>query len=281
MLLMTTTGCTFANHYVFSTRTESAAAAPNCTLPFEEIWFRSTDGVLLNGRFFEGTPGSPLILFFHGNSSNLDDNLEYLKLLHGHGFAIFIFDYRGYGKSHGEPLYENDLYQDARGAIAYLDGRGLRHEQTIYFGQSLGAAVALQMAQEEPPAGLAMESSFTNLSDIVRHYVPVVYFMIGWSMKLGMDLRFDSLAKIGDVNVPLLLIHGDNDQVAPVEMARRLFARASEPKMLQIMSGGKHCDASTLNIAQYLASWDRFISAPSVRVRLENPAPMLAARGGT
>jgi uncharacterized protein len=259
LVLTTVIGCSFLDHRLFLTRKEPSVAASNLTLPFEEIWFRSTDGVMLNGWLVDGYPGSPRLLFFHGNASNLNDNLEYLKLLHDHGFAIFIFDYRGYGKSQGEPLYENDLYRDARGAIAYLEGRGWQHGKTIYFGQSLGAAVALQMALEEPPAGLVMESSFTNMNDMFRHLAPIAYYLASWSM----NLRFDNLAKIGKVKVPLLLIHGDDDQVAPVSMARRLFARANEPKILQTMVGGGHCDASTLDIAKYFASWDRFLSVRS------------------
>lgn len=257
LLLLTAMGCSFLNQRVFLTKKEPATAAAKCTLPFEEVWFRSADGILLNGWLIDGTPGSPRILFFHGNDSNLNDNLEYLDLLRGHGFTIFIFDYRGYGKSQGEPLKENDLYRDARGAIAYLNGRGWRPEKTIFFGQSLGGAVALQMALEEHPAGLVMESAFTSMGEMVRHLAPSAFYLAAW---WSLKLRFDNLAKISRLEVPLLLIHGDHDKVTPVGMARRLFDRAKEPKMLQIMAGGGHCDAATLDVAKYLGSWDRFLA---------------------
>jgi uncharacterized protein len=257
LFLITAFGCSFLNQRIFLTRKVPATTASKFTPPFEDIWFKSADGTLLNGWLIDGAPGSPRILFFHGNDSNLNDNLEYLKLLHDHGFTLFIFDYRGYGKSQGEPLYENDLYQDARGAIAYLKGRGWRPKSTIFFGQSLGGAVALQMALEEQPAGLVMESTFTSMGEMVHRLMPAGLYLVSW---WTMNLRFNNLDKISKVKVPLLLIHGDQDPIAPVEMARRLFERAKKPKMLQVMYGGGHCDTTKLDTGLYLASWDRFLN---------------------
>ena len=269
LFLVISLGCSLLNDRIFLTRKEPASSRPGCPLPFEEIWFKSADGVLLNGWFIDGSPGLPHLLFFHGNDSNLNDNLEYLKLLHNHGFAIFIFDYRGYGKSHGTPLKENDLYQDARGAISYLAGRDWRQENMIYFGQSLGAAVALQMALEKPPAGLVMESSFTSMGAMVRRMMPLPLYLVSW---WSMNLRFDNLAKIGKVKVPLLLIHGDEDPIAPIGMAKRLFARAVEPKALLIVRGGGHCDASRLDIVEYFASWDNLLRTILVARRAGTPS---------
>jgi hypothetical protein len=219
--------------------------------------------VQLNGWFVPGAAETPLVLFFHGNAGNITDNREYLNLLHGRGFPILIFDYRGFGKSQGEPFRENDLYQDARGAVSYLEGQGWPLARTIFFGQSLGSAVALQMALETPPAGLVLESAFTSMKEIVRNISPIAYYTVGW---WGLDLPFDNLAKIGRVRVPLLLIQGDKDTVAPVEMTRRLFAQASIPKSLHIIVGGGHCDVFTRDSSAYLARWDSFLQSISLRI---------------
>ncbi|HEY3307645.1 MAG TPA: alpha/beta hydrolase [Desulfuromonadaceae bacterium] len=262
LFLLTFLGCAVINRFIFTPKKEIVATPAKSSIPYEEIWFQARDGVNLNGWLIAGTPGIPLLLFCHGNAGNLSDNLEYIGLLHGQGFPIFIFDYRGYGKSGGEPVRENDLYEDARGALFYLEGRGWQHEQMIFFGQSLGAAVALQMARELPPAGLVMESSFTRMEDIIRHLSPLGYYTVGW---WGIDLHFDNLAKIATVGVPLLLIHGENDEVAPLEMSRRLFARAAEPKMLHIINGGGHCNVFKLDSSNYLAAWNSYIRAISIK----------------
>lgn len=262
LLFLVCVGCAIMNRYVFLIKEKIPATPARSSVPYHEIWFQARDGVQLNGWLVPGRAERPLLLFFHGNGGNLSDNLDYLELLHGRGFPIFIFDYRGYGKSDGQPLRENDLYQDARGALAYLESEGWRHEKMIFFGQSLGAAVALQMALEAPPAGLVMESPFTSMKEIVKHISPIAYYTVGW---WGIDLPFDNLAKIGRVEVPLLLIHGDNDSIVPVEMTRRLFARAGAPKTLHIISGGGHCDAFTLDPSAYLAAWRSYLESLPVR----------------
>lgn len=263
VILLNLFGCAVMNRYVFLPKKEFSATPASKNLPYREIWFPAEDGVKLNGWFIPGSPGAPLVLFFHGNAGNLADNLEYLSLLHGQGFSIFIFDYRGYGKSEGEPLEENDLYQDGRGAVSYLEGQGWRHERMIFFGQSLGSAVALQVALERPPAGLVMESSFSSMKEIVKFITPLAYYTVGW---WGIDLPFDNMAKIDRINVPLLLIHGDNDTVVPVEMARRLFARAVAPKWFHSITGGGHCDVFMRDTSAYLAAWRDYLASLSVKI---------------
>ena len=256
-------GCASMNRYVLIRKTEIPATPASKKLSYQEIWFPARDGVQLNGWMVPGAPETPLVLFFHGNAGDLSDNLEYLDLLHSRGFPVFIFDYRGFGKSNGEPLRENDLFQDARGALAYLEGQGWRHGSMIFFGQSLGAAVALQMALEAPPAGLVMESSFTSMKEIVKHVSPLAYYTVGW---WGIDLPFDNLAKIGRSGVPLLLIHGDKDTVVPVEMTMRLFAKANAPKTLHIIRGGGHCDVFLCDYHAYLTAWDSYLESMSMRI---------------
>lgn len=255
LLLVGIIGCSVLNRYIFILKKEIPATPEQYGIAYQEVWFPSASGPLLNGWFIPSTDGRPLVLLFHGNAGNLADNLGYIRLLHDAGFPIFVFDYRGFGKSEGTPLRENDLYQDARGALAYLSRLGWRQDGIIFFGQSLGAAVALQMALETRPAGLVMESSFTSIAEVVRYVSPLAYYTVGW---WSINFPFDNKAKIARTGVPLLLIHGDHDPVVPVEMTRRLFVRAREPKILYIIDGGGHCDVFERDPAPYLAVWDSY-----------------------
>ena len=265
LLLLSFAGCSILNRYLFIPKLEIYATPEKYQMPYQELWFAARDGVQLNAWYLPGAPDKPLILFFHGNAGNLSDNLEYLHLLHGSGFPVFIFDYRGFGKSDGEPLQEDDLYQDARGALAYLSGQGWRPERMVFFGQSLGSAVALQMALETRPAGLVLESSFTSMKEIVKHASALAYYTVGW---WSINLHFDNLAKIGRAEVPLLLIHGDQDLIVPVQMTRQLFERAGSPKMLHIISGGGHCDVFTHDSSAYLAAWSGYLESLQARAAL-------------
>lgn len=261
--LLSLISCSIVNVFIFKPSKDLTATPLELGIPYQNVWFEARDGVRLNGWLIPGLPGVPLVLFFHGNGGNLSENLPYLDLLHKQGFPIFIFDYRGYGKSAGQPLREKDLYQDARGAVSYLERVGWRHESVIFFGQSLGAAVALQMALESPPAGVVMEAAFTCMADVAKYTSPFGYYTVGW---WGITMPFDNLAKIAKVGVPLLLIHGDNDKVVPVDMTRQLFHQAVEPKMLHIVRGGGHCEILELDLPAYLEAWSNHLRAVSTRV---------------
>lgn len=256
--LLAAYGCTLLNSYILVPKQKLTFTPAKYRMAYQEVWFPAQDGVELNGWFLPGRPDQPLVLLFHGNAGNLSDNVEYLNLLHGCGFPLFIFDYRGFGKSQGEALKERDLYRDARGALTYLEQRGWSRDRIIFFGQSLGSAVALQMALEGPAAGLVMESSFTSMPDMVKHFSALAYYTVGW---WSLNLPLDNLDKIALAQVPLLLIHGDRDPVVPVAMSQRLYAKAGAPKMLHIIRGGGHCNAYEVAPSAYIAAWRSYLTS--------------------
>jgi len=255
-------GCSIVGSFVFKTKHDVTDTPARYGIPYTNVWFPAPDGVQLNGWLVPGSPSMPPILFFHGNGGNLSDNVQYVNLLHQQGFTIFVFDYRGFGESRGRAHSEKELYKDARGAIAYLQKTGWRHEETIYYGQSMGGAVALQMALEMPPVALVMESTFTSMADMAKYHAPAPYYLLFWWC---FDLGFDNAHKIAKTNVPVLLIHGDRDPVAPVRMAHALYDNAVEPKTLHIIPGGGHCNAFELQTGPYQETWSSFLSTISAR----------------
>jgi hypothetical protein len=241
-------GCSLSTRFIFAPTHDIQGSPDQAGLPYEDVWFLAEDGVRLNGWLIPGAPEKPLILFFHGNAANITHRIELLDYLHRLGFAVFIFDYRGFGRSEGFPVSEADLQRDARGALAWLRERDWPAERLIYFGSSLGSAVALQAALETPPTGLILEAPFTSLAGIARHMTPVIYGLFGW-WSIGND--FDNLARIDRLTTPLLIFHGDRDNIVPLRMSRQLFAQAPEPKYLFVVRGGGHSDCFATGGADY------------------------------
>lgn len=223
-------------------------------LNYEEVRFAAEDGTKLHGWYLPGDPERPLILFCHGNAGNISHRLDNLRLLHRLGVSVFIFDYRGYGQSEGKAS-EAGTYSDARGALAWLRERGWSQQRIVYFGRSLGAGVAVQLAVEQPPAGLILETPFSSIAAMGRHHNPILYRLLGWLL----DARYDNLAKIGQARVPLLMFQGDRDQIVPQDMARRLFEAANEPKTWHLIPGADHNDTYDVGGETYWKAWSEFL----------------------
>lgn len=250
-------GCGFGARFIFSSSADTVGTPDQAGMKYEEVWFRTPDGVRLHGWYIPAGADRPLMLIFHGNAANITHRVPNLLYLHRLGLSLFIFDYRGFGLSKGRPLDEDDLYKDARGALDYLHKRGWNSDRMIFFGHSMGAAVAMQMALENPPAGVVLEAPFTSLRDIARETAPVTYALFGW---WSIGERFDNLGKIPLLTRPVLIFHGDRDGIIPSEMSLRLFSRAKEPKMLQLIAGAHHSDAFQVGGETYRRAWLNFIT---------------------
>jgi hypothetical protein len=242
-------------HFIFFPDRTLHATPTAVGLPYEEVSFPAADGVPLHGWYLPGDPAKPLVLFAHGNAGNLSHRIDNLLGFHRLGLPVFIFDYRGYGRSEGEPT-EKGTYEDIRGALAWLKQRGWSPRRIIYFGRSLGAAVALQLALEEPPAGLVLESAFTSVAGMGRHHQPLTYALLGW---WAVSARYDNLAKIGGLRCPLLLFQGENDTIVPSKMARQLLEKAPAPKSLHLIPGADHNDTYQMGGNLYWQQWQTFL----------------------
>ncbi len=166
--------------------------------------------------------------------------------------ASLLFDYRGYGRSDGEPSEEN-VYADARAAYDWLiNEKNFRPDEIVIFGRSLGGAVAINLASSVPCRGLIVESSFTSALDAGKSRFP---FM---PVKMLIKYRFDSLAKIRSVHCPVLVTHSPDDEFLPYEMGKKLFEAANEPKQFVALAGG-HNDREYLNHDDYRAAFRKIV----------------------
>lgn len=243
-------------HFIFFPETTLIGSPADAGLTYEEVFFSTEDGLRLHGWLIPGQPDKPLLVFAHGNAGNISHRIGNLAQLHRLGLTLFIFDYRGYGRSEGVTT-EQGTYADMRAALVWLQDRGWDPSQMIYFGRSLGAAVALQLALEEPPGGLVMESAFTSIPRMGWRHYPVIYALLGW---WALNTRYDNLSKIDKLSCPLLLFQGERDRIVPPKMARQLLARAPEPKHLHLIAEAGHNDTHLIGGEPYWLAWLTFIA---------------------
>ena len=225
-------------------------------LDYEDVFFSADDGVRLHGWYLPGEPGRPVVVFCHGNAGNISHRVDNLRLLRRLGLAVFIISYRGYGRSEGTPS-EEGTYRDMRGALAWLGERGWSADRMIYFGRSVGAGVALQLALEQAPGAIVLESPFTSIPAMARLHYPLLWSLASWAV----DARYDNLAKIGGLESPLLVFHGERDELVPPEMGRQLFDSAPPPKLFHPIPGAGHNDTYHVGGARYWQRWRELIEA--------------------
>jgi fermentation-respiration switch protein FrsA (DUF1100 family) len=223
-------------------------------LRYEEARLVAEDGVTLHGWFLPVEGSRFTVLVCHGNAGNISHRLDRAMLMHAKlKTDVFLFDYRGYGLSQGAPD-EEGTYRDARAAHRYLStARGVAPGNLIIFGESLGAAVALQLALEVPARALVLEAPFTSISDMAGSVLP--FLPVGRLLRT----RYDNLAKIGGLRMPLLILHGDRDTTVPFAQGRRLFDAAPEPKQFFPIPGAGHNDTYFIGGDPYWEAWGAFL----------------------
>lgn len=220
-------------------------------VPYESVYLTTDDGQRLNGWFVPGT-SDVTWLWFHGNGGNISHRTEEIVQIHHIlGVNLFIIDYRGYGDSEGIPS-EQGTYRDARAALAYLRSRpDIAPDKIVYFGRSLGAAVAVELATEHPPDRIILVAPFASLGDMAR----VHYSALPGAAWLARN-RYNSVSRISSIESPLLILHGDQDIIIPLSQGRKLFEAAKQPKQFQVIQGAGHDDT-------YLVGGDAYWGAIS------------------
>ena len=220
----------------------------------ELVTFETTDGLRLNGWFApSGTSPRVTVLVFNGNAGNRAHRGPLAAALHRHGLQVLLFDYRGYGGNPGTPT-ETGLAADSRAARAYLARRpDVDASRIVYFGESLGTAVAVDLAVEHPPAALVLRSPFTSMTDVGQHHYPFL------PVRLLLQDRFAAIDQIPRIRVPLLVIAGGRDRVVPIENSRRLYDAAVAPKALLVLPDADHNDDDLLAGDEMIDTIVRFL----------------------
>ncbi len=204
----------------------------------EPVAFHTEDDLRLEAWFVHpaAPPTGQTVIVFNGNAGNRAHRARLADALARAGHAVLLFDYRGYGGNPGLPS-QRGLMRDARAALAAVAGRDdVDEERLVYFGESIGTGVAVQLAVEHPPHALILRSPFTSLVDVGRHHYPML--PVAWLLR---D-RFASVDVVSRLRAPLLVIGGSDDQIIPFEMTEDLYDAAPEPKWLVTIDGADHND---------------------------------------
>lgn len=199
-------------------------------MAFEDVRLRTTDRVTVAAWWIPAPNGRGALIFCHGNAGNMGDRVEKLRLFHDLGLSVLAFDYRGYGASEGKPSEEGTA-RDMDAAVAYVrDAIGVPLGRTVFYGESLGGAVAIEAAVRFPPAALVAESTFTSARGMARRHYP---FVPSFLVRVG----YDSPSRVGALACPKLILHGPRDTIVPFKMGEALFRAAPEPKRFAALVG--------------------------------------------
>lgn len=205
---------------------------------------------------------APAILYLHGVRWNLTGQLFRIEQLHALGFSVLAIDYRGFGKSHGDLPSETTVYEDARIAWERFQVLQPDPQKRLIYGHSLGGAVAIDLAAElgqqspVPVRGLVIESTFTSLADVATA-VANTSLPVRWLL----SQKFDSIDKIADIRMPLLVVHGLDDRYVPPRFSQQLFAAAQEPKRLLLVPGASHNNSMSLAGRTYRQALDQLMQS--------------------
>lgn len=239
--------------FPFSGETETPR---DFAVPFDAITVDTADGERL--RAWRMTPPAPQaararIVYFHGNGGNLSNWSPILAAIVRRGYAVFAIDYRGYGLSTGRPT-EQGLYRDVDASLKVAWPEIQATTPTVYWGRSLGGAMAAYAATVRKPDGVIVEAGFPSARSAIRSS-PVLALL-----SLFASYRFPAAEFLARANVPVLMLHGDRDSIIPFALGRELYEQIPEPKTFVAISGGDHNDAAAPDPAAYWAAIDRFVA---------------------
>jgi uncharacterized protein len=205
-------------------------------LYFEDVYFAADDGIRLNGWFVPAPDSKITLLVFHGNAGNIGHRVPWIGMLQSLPANVWIIDYRGYGRSDGLPR-EKGLYLDAEAAYRWWVRKMPGSEnRLVVLGESLGGAVAVDLAARHRVDGLILQSTFTCMKDMVHSVLPIKF------VNPLFAVRYDSASKISGIHCPKLHIHGSIDDIVPLRLGRRLFESAASPKEYWEVTGARHND---------------------------------------
>ncbi|HEY1096803.1 MAG TPA: alpha/beta hydrolase [Alphaproteobacteria bacterium] len=215
-------------------------------VPFHVVTVTTTDGLNLKGLYVPPKTGKPTIVYFHGNAGTDVDRIYKTTLPVDDGYGFLLTEYRGYGGNPGTPG-EEGLYNDARAWLEFMESQNIPPENRIYYGESLGTGVAVQMATEQKPKILILEAPFTSVTDVASFYYPFL------PVRLLLRHRFDSLSKAAKLDMPVLVYHGTKDRTVPYRFGQILFAALpGQDNIFVTIKDGAHHDLFAQGAAPHI-----------------------------
>lgn len=200
-------------------------------LPFEEVTLETEDQKKIHGWFIGAEAPTATLLYCHGNGGNISHRLEKARFFYRLGYSTFLFDYRGYGKSEGKPS-EKGTYKDGEAAYRYLtETRKIPADQIVFYGESLGGGIAVELARQRPGKALILENAFTSTVKMAELYFP--WLPARWVVRH----RYDNLSKMPEIKIPVLIMHTREDEIIPFSMGQVLYQAVPGPKMFLELSG--------------------------------------------
>ena len=267
----------FEHNQVFHPDRFLTATGAELGRPFEDVTFKTSDGLTLNGWFYPAYINSPraqlAVLFCHGNAGNIGHRLDTCRALLGTGVSVFVFDYRGYGRSEGRPSEEGTCC-DAQAACQWLRQRGFAGTNIIAYGESLGGGVAAELAVRETVGALVLQSTFTSIPDIAADLFPWL------PVRMMTTVRYDTRSKLPRLRIPVLVMHSRMDEIVPFHHGQQNFAAANEPKIFCELLGS-HNDPLAGG-TQFTAGIEKLLTMHGSRSgarRVNGQASRLAGRG--
>jgi uncharacterized protein len=194
---------------------------------------KTSDGEKIIVWYAPAAEGKPTILYFHGNAGEIGDRPLRFNYYHSRGFGVTYVSYRGYGGSTGSPT-EAGLITDATTAYDWLFAKGIAPQTIVLLGESLGSGIAVQIAAQKQVGAVTLNAPYTSTADVAAR----IYWWL--PVRVLMKDQYKSMDFIADVKAPLLVVHGDQDALIPLEFGKRLFAAANEPKEMEIIRGFGH-----------------------------------------
>lgn len=221
-------------------------------LSFDEVTLNTADGLTITAWYVPAPNARTVLLFCHGNGGNISHRLDSIRIFHDLGLSVLIFDYRGYGKSEGEPT-ENGTYLDAEAAWDFLvKDKRIDPLRILIFGRSLGSAVAAELAMRKEAGALIIESGFSSIPDIGRKYYPYI------PVSLITRFHYATINKVGSLSLPKLFVHSPDDEIIPFEQGMRIFEKAAEPKDFLKLQGN-HNEGFLMSGQFYINGLEQFI----------------------
>lgn len=214
----------------------------------KETLLATPDGNRLVAWHAAAKPGQPTLLYFHGHAGNLAGRASRIARFKDEGWGVFMLSYRGFSGSSGLPSEENNVTD---GMLAYekLLELGVKPSDLFVYGESLGSGVAVQVAARKPVAGLVLDAPYTSMAEIAQQRFPI------FPVRAVMRDRYESDRRIGQVHVPVLIMHGEKDDIVPVEQGKRLAALAAEPKTLVLFPEGDHGNLPDVGGVDAMRHW--------------------------